>query len=253
MLTAPIVPTAVAPGVMRLGTRLLNWYVIEEDGRLTVVDAGLPCYRPQLTRALATLGRSLADIEAVILTHAHADHVGLAERLRREAGARVYVHEGDARLAGSLSPFGPSERTILPYLRHPRAPLRLLGHIAACGGLRPRPIERFRTFTDGEVLEVPGRPRAIATPGHTAGHTAFHFERHDVLLAGDAICTLNPLTGTPGPQVLPAAFSVSTAEELASVGRLEESGAAVLLPGHGEPWTDGVAAAVHRARMVGPT
>ena len=92
-------PVELAPGVWRAGTAFVNWYLLEEDGRVTIVDAGLPRYRPQLDRALERMGRSLADVAAIVLTHAHPDHVGLAEPLRVELGVPVHVHAGDEQLA----------------------------------------------------------------------------------------------------------------------------------------------------------
>ena len=106
---------------------------------------------------------------------------------------------------------------------------------------------------DGAVLDVPGRPRAVATPGHTPGHCAIHFEQHGALFAGDALCTWNPLTGRIGAQLMPSAFNVDNAQALESLARLEGLDAQVTLPGHGEPWRERPAAAVSAARAAGPS
>ncbi len=80
-------PTQVAPGVHRLGNALVNCYLIEDGNRMTLVDGGLPGFRPQLDAYLRSRGRSVSDIDAVILTHAHSDHVGMVEAVReRRAG-----------------------------------------------------------------------------------------------------------------------------------------------------------------------
>jgi len=244
-------PTMIADGVHRLGTWMVNWYMVEEEGRLTVVDTGVLGYRPQLDEALSTLGRSMTDIEAVVLTHAHADHIGLAEHIRREAGARVLVHGADEQMArtGKLE---KREGSMLPYLRHAMA-WRLLWHLVRTGGARIPPVEEVETFADGDVLDVPGRPRVVATPGHTKGHVAFHLERQGVVFAGDALCSLHPLTGSRGPQLMPPAFTNSTERALASLDRIAALDARTLLFGHGDPWTEGTATAVTRAREVGPT
>ena len=94
-------PTEIASGVWRLGTELVNWYVVEARGRLTVVDAGAPKYRPQLDVALARIDRSVGDVAAIVLTHAHFDHTGFAEALREETGVPVYVHTEDESLAAT--------------------------------------------------------------------------------------------------------------------------------------------------------
>lgn len=86
----------VASGVHRFGSRFVNWYLVEQAGKLTLVDAGLRGYWPQLQGALRSLGCILDDVEAVVLTHAHADHIGFAQRLRSATGAAVHVHQADA-------------------------------------------------------------------------------------------------------------------------------------------------------------
>jgi hypothetical protein len=72
-------------------------------------------------------------------------------------------------------------------------------------------------------------------------------------MAGDALCTYNVLTGARGPQLLPSAFAWSNETMLASLDALERVDAGLTVFGHGEPWTDGPAAAVSRARAVGLT
>jgi glyoxylase-like metal-dependent hydrolase (beta-lactamase superfamily II) len=239
----------VVRGVHRLGTSLVNWHVLAEAEHVTVVDAGLPGHRRQLEAFLDRLGIPLRRVEAVVLTHPHGDHIGVAEWLRTEAGARVLVHERDEQLA--LSGKEPKrERPMLPYLRHPMA-LRMMWEFGRAGGLRPPLIGAVETFADGAELDVPGRPHAVHTPGHTEGHCVFHLADRGVVFTGDALCSLNPLTGRRGPQIMPAAFNHSSAEALESLARIEALDAGTVLFGHGEPWTDGPAAAVARARELG--
>jgi glyoxylase-like metal-dependent hydrolase (beta-lactamase superfamily II) len=241
----------LAEGVVRLGTDVVNWYLLEQDGKVTVVDAGAPAYRPQLEPGLRVLGRELSDVEAVVLTHAHADHIGVAEKLRTECDIPVFVHEADEQLATTRKPFGKNEASPLPYLRH-RAAWKLLAHLATAGGIPPK-IESVETFTEGQELDVPGRPRVIHTPGHTMGHVAFHVPSRGVVFAGDLLCTWNPLTGVRGPQLMPRAFNLSSPTILDSLTKIQDLDAGLLLVGHGDPWTEGPHAAVEHARQVGPT
>src|SRR3954452_7319841 len=90
--------TQVADGVHRWGSDQINWYLVEDGGRVALVDAGVPGYWPQLDEALAAMGRSRGDVEAVVLTHGDGDHVGFAERARQELGARVLVHPDDVEI-----------------------------------------------------------------------------------------------------------------------------------------------------------
>jgi len=243
--------TQIVEGVHRLGTELVNFYLVEDDGRCTLVDAALPGYHGGLVDSLQALGKGVDAIDAVVLTHAHVDHVGLAERVRTEAGATVHVHADDAEMART-GKIPKRDASFLPYLVRPAA-LKLVAHMVGNGGARPTKVTEVSTFADGDVLDVPGRPRVIATPGHTDGHCVLLFEQHGVLFIGDALCSRNPLTGREGPQVMPSAFNASTRRALDSLDRLTGVAASHLLFGHGDPWTDGAAAAVERARELGPS
>ena len=230
----------------------MNWYLVEEGARVTIVDAGLPGYRPQLDRALARMGRSLGDVAAVLLTHAHVDHVGIAEPVRQETGVAVHVHADDESLARTRKPTRKNERSSLLDLRHPFV-YRLIGHMLGAGVMKTKMIAEVTTFSDGETLDLPGHPHVVHTPGHTSGHCSFHLPERGALLVGDALCTLNPVTGRRGPQLMPRSFNLSTATCLDSLAKLQGLAADVVLPGHGEPWRDGVAAAVDAARGAGTT
>ena len=92
-------PTEVAPGIHRFTGIVSNFYLVEEPSGLTLVDAGTPGDWQLFLRTLYTLGRRLDDLDAVVLTHAHPDHVGFAERARREGPTSVWVHQG--RRSGS--------------------------------------------------------------------------------------------------------------------------------------------------------
>src|SRR4051812_14193563 len=112
--------TQITEGVHRLGTELVNFYLVEDGGSCTLVDAALPGYYDGLVEALRAQGKELGAIDAVVLTHAHGDHVGLAERVRTEAGAPVHVHADDAEMArtGKLP---KRDGSFLPHLVKPAA------------------------------------------------------------------------------------------------------------------------------------
>jgi glyoxylase-like metal-dependent hydrolase (beta-lactamase superfamily II) len=244
-------PVEIVPGVHGLGSEMVNWYVVEDGGRLTAIDAGVPKFARVLEADLAAIGRRPSDVAALVLTHSDADHTGIAPALQ-EAGAGVLIHSADD---ATLRKPGPkkgdaSPRHIVPYMRRPTF-WKLMTHLARGGGARPPKVEGAETFEDGAVLDVPGHPRIVHTPGHTPGHCAILFEGHGALFAGDALCTWNPFTGRPGAQLMPSALNVSNQEALESLSKLEGLAAQVVLPGHGEPWREGPAAAVAAARAAG--
>ena len=74
-----------------------------------------------------------------------------------------------------------------------------------------------------------------------------------MLLSGDVLVTRNPLTGRVGPQIMPSGLNRDTPQALRSLGILDGIPAVVLLPGHGEPWTEGAAEAARLARVAGPS
>lgn len=83
----------VCEGIHWIDEATTNWFLVEEGDRLAVVDTGFPRSWSTLEEALRSLGRSPSDIDAVVLTHAHFDHMGFAERARSELGVPVWAHE----------------------------------------------------------------------------------------------------------------------------------------------------------------
>jgi glyoxylase-like metal-dependent hydrolase (beta-lactamase superfamily II) len=244
-----VTPAEVAPGVHRLGSEWVNWYLVDagEEG-LVAVDAGLPAYGDLMLEQFGALGRRPDEVRAVVLTHGHSDHTGLAKRFA-DSGARVLVHEEDLTLVQRPRP-QKTDANPLAALRHGHA-RRFFWHMTRNGALRPTKLADAETYADGAELDVPGSPRAIHTPGHTVGHCALHFAGHDVLFVADLLCTLNPVTGQTGIQTFPPQFNVDTRQSVQSLNRIEDLSASRVLPGHGHPFEGSPADAAQAARAVG--
>jgi glyoxylase-like metal-dependent hydrolase (beta-lactamase superfamily II) len=233
--------------IYRAGTEIVNWYLVEEGGRVTIVDAGCPGYRRQLEGALRAIGRGIDDVEAIVLTHAHIDHIGFAQALQDERGTPVFAHE--AELPQATTGKAPkTELSYLPALLRYRRARRVVFHIARHGGARPPKVARVEVFHDGDELDLPGRPRAVHTPGHSPGHCVLHVVTEGALFVGDALCGWSTITGREGPILPPPQYSNSMAQARASLQRIEAIEADTLYYGHGDPWTGGAAAAVAEAR-----
>ncbi len=246
----PETPREVADGVVRFGDGHVNWYAVVDRGALTIVDAGLPAHWDLLSRWLSSAGYRWEQIEAVVLTHGHPDHLGVAERLRQHAGARVHVHDADRALTAGQGPRRPPPR-IVRNLWRPRY-LAVFAAWARAGLLRVPPVAFVETVADGETLDLPGRLRVVHTPGHTAGSVSLHAPDRAALFTGDALCTLDPFSGLSGMGVPPEGLNADTSQALASLDTLEGLPDGVLLPGHGAPWRGSMAEAVTQARRTGP-
>jgi glyoxylase-like metal-dependent hydrolase (beta-lactamase superfamily II) len=243
----PLRVTQVAEGIHRLSNVYTNWYLLAAGGRLTVLDAGLPGDWEDFSSALARLGHSLGDIDAVLITHHHPDHAGNAERLR-SSGARVLAHSDDA-------PYLRGEKHLrhagqARFLWRPWYLLYMLRYVAK-GITRVPSVAQLDRLADGEVVDVPGSPRVLHVPGHTAGSCALFLEDRSLLFSGDALVTLDVTRGPrgrAGPQIVRGPVTEDAESALQSLGALAETNAATVLPGHGEPWPHGARSAVSIAR-----
>jgi glyoxylase-like metal-dependent hydrolase (beta-lactamase superfamily II) len=240
----------VAPGVHRLAHAGVSCYLLQEGDALTLVDAGLPGVWRYLDQALRALGRRPADVRAVVLTHAHFDHIGVARRIQEEWGTPVLAHPLERHLAAHPYDYAHEDPRLLYPLTHP-AGLPILGSMLAAGALRVPPVEGVLPIVPGDALDVPGSPVVVFSPGHTFGHCALHLPAQDALLSGDALVTLDPYNARTGPRIVAGAATADTALALASLDALAGTSARVVLPGHGDPWRAGAVAAVEAARAAG--
>jgi glyoxylase-like metal-dependent hydrolase (beta-lactamase superfamily II) len=237
----------IAPGIHRIGDNsMINSYLVEEAGQVTIIDAGISGLYRDLPRELAAMGRSISDVRALVLTHGHSDHIGFAERLRTDRRVPVSVHEADAAMARGEVP-NPAKG----YGSTKLGPLAgFMWFSLLHGGLRTRHLHEVSTFGDGATLDVPGSPRVILTPGHTPGSAVLHLASRNTLIVGDAFATYAVTTGARGPGIAP--FTADKAQALESLARIEDVSAELALPGHGDPWTGGVAEAVRLVREASP-
>jgi len=239
----------VADGIHRVEDAYTNWYIVEDEGGVTVVDAGVPTSWASLEDALTRLGRKRSDVRALVLTHAHFDHLGFAERARRELGVPVYVHENDVPLTRHPLQYAHERARSWYFATQVRA-LPIVASLVRNRAFWPDPVGAVERYTNGS-LPVPGSPRVVCTPGHTMGHCALHLPDRDVVIAGDAVVMLDPYTAEKGPKIVARAATADSERALATLDALAETGARTVLTGHGEPWTGGAAEAVRLAREAG--
>ncbi|NHN60023.1 MULTISPECIES: MBL fold metallo-hydrolase [Halorussus] len=234
----------VVEGVYRFGTRRINWYVLEADDGLTIIDAGLPAHWPQLDNWLDENGYEFDDVAAIVLTHADVDHVGFA-RVLADRGVPVYCHPDDLPLLRSHPQSPPG--WFLRNLWRPRFFAYAL-EVIRDGARSVKPIADVESLNDGDVLPVPGEPRVIFAPGHTPGSCALFVEDRDLLFCGDVLATRNIFTQREGDPQLLGSADEDNDEANASLAFLEGLGSVTLLPGHGNPWRGDIDTALALAR-----
>lgn len=215
-----------------------NVYLLTRGTSSMLVDAGSPGDWDALVDALAAAGLTPGDLSLVVLTHAHADHSGLAWRLQ-QAGVPIAIGRGDERMAS----------------RGRNDPLRPTGAFATV--LRPAIDFAYHPFTPDVRIAYPRDLAAFGFPdvrvepmaGHTPGSVVLWLGDHEVL-AGDTL-----LGGSFG-----GAFSPGTAGEHyyqsnlrlnhCNVQRLLDRGAQRFYVGHGGP-IDRASVMAWRASWVG--
>lgn len=232
----------LANGIHHFQTDPFNWYVIEEGGRLTLVDAGFPGHFSTFLDGIHSIGRDIRDVEAVILSHAHADHMGFADRVAKAANAPVYIHQED--LAAAQKMLQLPWAALLSNAWRPFT-AKVLTNAVLNGVFSSAHVSNPRPLSDGAVMDVPGRPHVIHTPGHTPGEVSLYLPKQRALISGDTLVTQDLYTGQMGaPQLTRPRLNSDYQQARSSLQRLQDLGEVVVLPGHGRPWHGEIARAI---------
>ena len=237
----------VAENVFLAAGTHVNWVLLRDGQDLTLVDGGWYGDYAAVESSVRAIGHRLEDVRAILLTHAHIDHIGSVQRLQERYRIPVYASPREA--AHARREF-LEQATPADLARHAWRPaaLRWTLQITRAGALRRLAVPHAEPFpTTAGPLDLPGQPVPVPCPGHTSGHTAYHLPQAGILISGDALVTGHPLSRTVGPQLLPGFFTHSPAEATASLDALAAIDAGVLLPGHGRPWKGPVSASVAQA------
>jgi len=209
-----------------------NWVIIKDGDSCTLVDAGYPGDRDAVLASLEAVGLNARSVAAVLVTHAHNDHIGAAEHLRAEYDVPVLMHRDEVPHARRDFLDQVSLGQVLTQAWRPGV-LPWAVHALRSGGTAHVPVREPQAFPAPEALDLPGAPTPVHTPGHTKGHCAYHLPHSGILITGDALVTAHPTSRISGPQLLPGMFHTDRARALDSLALIEDIDAGVILPGHG--------------------
>jgi len=244
----------------------INAWLIDDEP-LTLVDTG-PSTAEALVaveRGLAAHGRRIEDLERILLTHEHADHVGLTAILAERSGAEVVTLDLLApRIADPVPAFGRETRFTASVLERHGVPREVVvalvplqrAHAAFGSG----PVAVARTVADGDRLAFAGRTlEVLHRPGHSMTDTIFVDRQRDLAIGGDHLLgaiSSNPLMGCP-PERLTSGDPPTADDRVRTLplyGRSLDATAeldpAVILAGHGGAVTDAPALVAERHRQT---
>ncbi len=166
----------ISDGLYQVGQKY-HAFIVDGDDGVTLIDSGLTGQTEPIVDGLSAIGRTVLDIQHIVLTHAHRDHCGGAATLKAASHCDVMCSHTDAAAVEGTAPYPfPPVMDRFKFLR----PLsKLMGHTD--------PVEIDQLVSAGETLSLAGDLTAIATPGHTDGHLSFLLNRSGgVMLVGDA-------------------------------------------------------------------
>ena len=249
MTDDPFAPAAAA-GIHRLAIPTpfavgrVNVYLIEDEP-LTLVDAGPNSGTSfdELQRGIAGLGHALEDIELVIVTHQHIDHLGLVSLVASHSGAEVAAIDAAVPFMENFADEAQADddfaRDIMLRNGIPEDVVSALQSVSRAFRAWGARVQVTRPLRDGEAVELRDRTLHVHhRPGHSPTDTVFHDRERRILIAADHLLghiSSNPLItrpreGTERPQAL--------VHYLASLAATREMDVDLVLPGHGDPITD---------------
>jgi len=236
----------------------VNCYLVEDDP-LTLIDTGPNSGKSldELERALAEHGRTIEQLELIIVTHQHMDHLGLLEILERRSGAEVAAL---FLLTSYLENFSASATADDEYAqavmrRHgvPDDLATVLGSVGAAFRAFGSSGRVTRELREGDLLKLRDRSlRIFHRPGHSPTDTVFWDEERRILIAGDHLLShisSNPLVSRPLTPLQGGSRPRALVDYINSMRATRELPAELVLSGHGDPVADHASLIDERLRM----
>lgn len=215
----------IAPNAYQLTIGGTNMMLILEE-RLTLIDAGLHGSTPQILDFIRKLGRSPEELDLIILTHRHIDHIGALAALKRATPAKVAMHFADISDGKTPPPRAGVKHRLL----------QLPGSSTLRSVFFVKDEDVDIRLSGGETLEPLGGLEVIHTPGHTVGSVCLYSPSHKMIFTGDALRKRRKVMLLPPKSI--AGFNREQAIE--SVRKISQLDIETLCTGHGLPVTENI-------------
>jgi glyoxylase-like metal-dependent hydrolase (beta-lactamase superfamily II) len=234
-----------ADGVYLCNGSDVNWVILRDGDDLTLIDSGYPGDVRAVEASIRAIGREPSDVRAILLTHAHIDHIGAANHFHESYGTPTYTDGVEVAHAHRdyLEQAGPKD-VVKNVWRPGVLPWAL--RVARNGATTKVTIAHAEPFPTSGPLDLPGGPVPVATHGHPSGHTAYYLPAVGAVATGDGLVTGHAISLYRGPQVLGSMFNHGDA--VAALAPLEALDGELVLPGHGELHRGSISVAARRAR-----
>ena len=202
------------------GLRAAHVFLLRAAGGVAIVDTGVGGSADTILGAARAAGFAAADVRAIVLTHAHVDHIGGLPQLQRATGAPVWAAPGEAAAIEGRMP--------LPH------PPGVWGQAfrALSAAMLPEPVMVDGQLRPGASIPVLPGLRVVPTPGHTPDHISLYHPALQLLIAGDALANLG------GLRLSPRIFTSDLRQARASGALLAGLPLRSIGFGHGDPLQD---------------
>jgi glyoxylase-like metal-dependent hydrolase (beta-lactamase superfamily II) len=221
----------------------VNFIIVEQQNGLTLFDAGVDTDEAwnMLLQSLAQLGYSLDNLQNIVLTHHHLDHIGLINRILKHRHIPVFAHPH------ALPRLTRDQKFILGRIEF----FKQLYHEMGCGKTAERFLEQMKAnmhvnrnlkiesdiipIEEGSAIPGLDNLELMFTPGHAVDHLVFYDRQRELLIAGDHILPniLSNALVEPGPDGKRLLSLVSYRQSLMKCRNLKAN---LIFPGHGEPF-----------------
>jgi glyoxylase-like metal-dependent hydrolase (beta-lactamase superfamily II) len=209
------------------GLSIVNVYLLVTPEGLTLVDSGMASHAAKIVEQISKGGFKMADLHRIVLTHSHPDHAGSAAALSNQSGAWIIAHRDEV-------PFIEQKAVLQtkPGLMH--SVMDLAGRFMP--GITPCYVDT--ALVEGDEIPGTGGFRAVHTPGHTPGCLSLYHPEKKLIICGDAVFNLHPLTRRKGLRLPLAALTTDSNQAKESVRKMAGMDIEILLCGHGAPVTE---------------